>query len=160
MFCLTFVWCLSVCNAKERRSFSFRVWDVKTKLKKRERTCEVRSRSRASVWNGLTFPRSIHLHRLLISMSNSQSYHSITFVRFTCVKIQIYHLPPTSHLQFHIYLQFRSSIILCWARAKLSTPTMPEHLIIITQHPTREDYFFYAKSHIISNIGMILDEML
>ena len=25
--CLTFVWCLSVCNAKERSSFSFTVWD-------------------------------------------------------------------------------------------------------------------------------------
>ena len=25
--CLTFVWCLSVCNANERSSFSFTVWD-------------------------------------------------------------------------------------------------------------------------------------
>jgi len=27
--CLTCVWCLSVCNAKERSSFSFTVWDGK-----------------------------------------------------------------------------------------------------------------------------------
>jgi len=27
--CLTFVWCLYVCNAKERSSFSFTVWDDK-----------------------------------------------------------------------------------------------------------------------------------